>query len=96
MHSCEYYIILYMYIKLYYILYYIILIYYIKLYYINTYIYIYIYIYIFILYILFIMYIIYMNLNKKYYLPITTWNKKHSSKQAVPITYTLGKVFCRC
>ena len=29
-----------------------------------------------------------MNLNKKYYLPITTWNKKHSSKQAVPITYT--------
>ena len=37
-----------------------------------------------------------MNLNKKYYLPITTWNKKHSSKQAVPITYTLGKVFCPC
>ena len=28
-----------------------------------------------------------MNLNKKYCLPITTWNKKHSSKQAVPIAY---------
>ena len=37
-----------------------------------------------------------MNLNKKYCLPITTWNKKHSSKQAVPITHTLRKVFCRC
>ena len=29
-----------------------------------------------------------MNLNEKYCLPITTWNKKHSSKQAVPITHT--------
>ena len=34
-----------------------------------------------------------INLYKKYYLPVITWNKKYSSKQAVPITYLPGKKF---
>ena len=34
-----------------------------------------------------------INLYKKKCLPIIAWNKTHSLKQAVPITYTLGKKF---
>ena len=29
----------------------------------------------------------------KKWLPVITWNKKHSSTQVVPIAYTLGKKF---
>ena len=36
-----------------------------------------------------------INMDKKSCLIIITWNKKHSSKQAVPITYTLGTSFLK-
>ena len=32
-----------------------------------------------------------INFYKKVFIPIITWNKNHSSKQAVPITYILEK-----
>ena len=34
-----------------------------------------------------------INLNKKYRLPVITWNKKHSSKQVVSMTDTFRKNF---
>ena len=34
-----------------------------------------------------------ISLYKKEYLPVITWNKKHSSKQVVSMIFTLGKYF---
>ena len=34
-----------------------------------------------------------MDFYEKRYLPVITWNKKHFSKQVVPITCSLGKMF---
>ena len=34
-----------------------------------------------------------MDFYEKRYLPVITWNKTHFSKQVVPITCTLGKMF---
>ena len=34
-----------------------------------------------------------MNFYEKLCVPVVTWNKKHLSKQAVPITYALGRRF---
>ena len=33
------------------------------------------------------------NLDKKQYLPVITWNKKHSPKKVTSITYTLEEKF---